>query len=469
MLNDRYGSSEMVELWSEPYKHRLWRAMWLCLAKTQHQFYNVDDGRSRTLRWVQLIWDNREDVLNLPIDITKLQEMERFTRHELEAARRLFSSDLSQYLSKNHDTDLRPYLHLEATSSDIQDNADYIRMEQSMSILKGHLERLLRRMASFVEEWADFPCLGYTHFQPAEPTTIGYRMASHLYELWRRYEVIPEIETKGVRGAVGTSASFLDFLNGHYGFHSDSKFQYVLFGYLSELVGSPLKPPISQIVTQTGARFSEYDAAEWCGKIAMALSRFALNIRLLSGFGEMSEEKQQGQVGSSAMPHKTNPIRSESIGGLSRVIHGNISAFWDMCADVGLERTLDDSSLRRLSLPAIFILTDEILIKANDVMSSLYIHKDVCTSNLHKNGHKAISSRVLNHLLRRSDMTRADLHLKVGEMVDASNSSRQLAQIVHEQFPNMRFPDYMFDEYQYIGLAKERARELSDAVCKRIT
>jgi adenylosuccinate lyase len=357
-LSFRYGSAEMRELFGEAHKYELWRRIWVALAAAQHEAGLVSEEELADLR-----------AHEYEIDVARIYEIEQTTKHDVVAAIREFAEKATVGGGK---------IHLGATSMDINDNADALRSKEALEMVRQRLERVLKALADKVEAYAEAPCLGYTHLQPAEPTTIGYRLAFYgadlLADLDQLDGVAGRLVGKGMKGAVGTRASYAAILEG-------SK---MTAEQLDARVMKELGLEGALITTQVVSRKQEYFMLSALAGIGSSLAKFAADLRLLQspGFGEWAEPFGKKQVGSSAMPFKKNPINAEKICSLARLLAAMPGVAMENASLSYLERTLDDSANRRLLLPEAFLLVDEILLTATKLVEGLVINQERVRRNL---------------------------------------------------------------------------------------
>ena len=267
-------------------------------------------------------------------------------------------------------------LHLGATSMDIEDNADALRLRQGLDIVLERLTRLLRLWAEQIERWADTPLIAFTHLQPAEPSTLGYRMALYAQDLLTDWTILKNernaIRGKGFKGAVGTAASFIELV----GAENFTAFE----ARLSEILDLPFFP----VTGQTYPRKQEYQVVSALAGLGASLSKFAFDLRFLQSppIGELAEPFGSRQVGSSAMPFKRNPINAEKINSLARVLAQFPRIAWDNAANSLLERTLDDSANRRSLLAEACLISDELLTVTIRLVSGLRVNLPAISHNL---------------------------------------------------------------------------------------
>jgi adenylosuccinate lyase len=349
-LSERYASKAMLELWSPRTRHGLWRELWLALATAEREL-GLDIPE-------KAIKEMREHLSD--IDFEAVAKYEKKFRHDVMAHIHAFG-------------DVAPaakgIIHLGATSAYVTDNADLIMMRRGLGLLRAKAVRVLRALARFAKQWRDEPTLGSTHLQPAQPTTVGKRatlwmqdLVLDLAELDHRVATLP---CRGVKGTTGTQASFLELFDG------DHKKVRELDRRVAAAIGFKESIPVSG---QTYSRKLDAHVLDVVSGIAASASKFSGDLRVLQAFGEIEEPFESGQVGSSAMAYKRNPMRCERIASLARfVLNLNANAN-ETHAVQFLERTLDDSANRRLSIPESFLATDAILVLMENVVSGLEVH-----------------------------------------------------------------------------------------------
>ena len=352
----RYGSEEMRQIFSEENKYRLWRKVWVELARAQHKEGLVAKEELADLE------KHQEDL-----DIERIWEIEKDVRHDVVAAIKEFAEKAKIGGGK---------IHLGATSMDISDNAETIRISEALEIVEEKVLKLLKIYGKKIEKYADLVCMGYTHLQPAEPTTLGYRLAFYAQELLLDLELLnfvkKNLKGKGMKGAVGTSASYVKLLD-------EKKAEEMEL----EILGS-LGIEAFEVTNQTAPRKIEVWLGNLLASIAQSLYKFAFDLRIMqsAGFGEWQEPFGKSQVGSSAMPFKKNPIKSEQICSLARLVISLSRTSWDNAAGMLLERTLDDSANRRVAIPEMFLAIDEMLTSTANIVDGLTINEKRITHNL---------------------------------------------------------------------------------------
>jgi adenylosuccinate lyase len=370
-LSWRYGSDAMRALWSEGTKRRLMRRVWLALAEAEHAAGLVTTAQLADLR-------RTVDA----IDIARATEIEAQTRHDVMAEIRTWAEQAPVG---------GPIIHLGATSADITDNVDALRVRDSLALIRTALCDVIGVLAGRVDETADLVTLGWTHLQPAAPTTVGYRLAGALQDfvadLAEIDVVAADLRAKGLKGAVGSSASYVALLGG------DRAAARALEADAMARLGLVPAP----VTTQVGPRKCDWRALNVLAGIAASASTLAYNIRLLQSppFGEWSEGFATGQVGSTAMPWKRNPINAENVNSLARFVAALPGVAWQNEAALLLERTLDDSANRRLVLPEGFLACDEILRRTRRVCTGLAVEPGAVRATLARFGPFAAMEAVL--------------------------------------------------------------------------
>ncbi len=382
----RYGSDQMRRIFSEEHKYRLWRRIWVALARVQHEA-----GLVTRVELNDLVKHRDE------IDINRILELEKEAKHDVVAAIREFAEKAKVGGGK---------IHLGATSMDVVDNADMLRTHEALAIVKKHVDDLLKLFANKIEAYANLPCMGYTHLQPAEPTTVGYRLAYYAQDLLLDRTFLQTIEPifikgKGLKGAVGTCASYCKALEGS-GLNA---------GQLEASVMKALGIDSFGITTQVYPRKADYIVLSVLSSIASSLAKFAEDLRILQspGIGEWSEPFGNKQVGSSAMPFKKNPVTSEKICSLARFISALPQVAWGNAALSHLERTLDDSANKRLIMAEAFIGLDEILINAQKIVSGLIINTERIAANLARYGPFAATEAIIIEAVKKG-ANRQEMH-----------------------------------------------------------
>jgi len=357
-LATRYASSEMARLWSDNHRYKLWRQAWLALAEAEAELgLPISSGQLAEMR------ANLE-----PIDFAKAAEYELKMRHDVFAHLHTYGDACPQ---------ARPILHLGATSAYITDNTDLILMRESLDLVAARLTMVIERLADRAMETRDLVCLGRTHLQPAQPTTIGKRICLWIHDLLLDLEEVVQrrrlLRGRGVKGTTGTQASFLELFEGD---HAKVR-------RLDEIVSHKLGFERSYDVTgQTYTRKVDSQVVSVLSGISESTHKAGNDLRLAAAWAEMEEPFEADQVGSSAMPYKRNPMRSERMCGLARFVMGLTATASQTAAVQWFERTLDDSAPRRLVLPQAFLATDAQLVIYANIAGGLVVLPGAIRRNL---------------------------------------------------------------------------------------
>jgi adenylosuccinate lyase len=405
-LSERYASSEMQRIFSPAHRYGVWRRLWLALAETEAELgLDIPEEGLRQMR----------EGLDR-IDLSRAAEFERRFRHDVMAHVHLFGEVAPAAAG---------IIHLGATSAFIGDNTDLILHREAMELLRARMIRSIGALASFARTHRALPTLGYTHFQPAQPTTVGKRATLWIQDLMLDLEELEfRLETlrfRGARGTTGTQASFLELFNG------DHARVEALDQKVAEKMGFQSTYGVGG---QTYPRKVDAALAGTLAGIGASVSRFGNDLRLLAHLREVEEPFEEEQIGSSAMPYKRNPMRAERMCALGRHV---ITLYQDpanTAATQWLERTLDDSANRRLSIPDAYLTLDGALVLYENVASDLRVHPAVVAKNLDlhlpfmatetllMHAVKAGGDRQLLHeKIRRHAMAAAD-RMKAGEDSD---------------------------------------------------
>lgn len=383
-LSWRYGSEEMRRIFSEKNKYLLWRRIWVALAEAQYKAGIVSQKELEDL-------EKHEG----DIDINRILEIEKETKHDVVAAIKEFAEKAKVGGGK---------IHLGATSMDIVDNADVIRLKDALEMIEVKVSKLLKLFCQKIEKYASYPCIGFTHLQPAEPTTVGYRLSFYAQDLLTDFDFLKFVKdnlyAKGMKGAVGTSASYKLLVKSNKAVEK-----------LEKQVMQSLGIKASLISSQVYSRKVDFLVLSLLQSIASSISKFAGDLRLLQSASifEWSEPFGKKQVGSSAMPFKKNPISSENICSLARFISKLPSIAIENASHSYLERTLDDSANRRLIIPEGFLALDQILETCHKILSGLVINKERIDYNLAQFGPFAATEVILMEVVKNG-ADRQEMH-----------------------------------------------------------
>ncbi|MHC4789660.1 MAG: adenylosuccinate lyase [Planctomycetota bacterium] len=349
----RWASRSMLENWSDVRKFCTWRRLWIALAEAQRELgLDISEEQISELR------AHADEV-----DFDAVAAIERQTRHDVMAHVRAYGEQCPRAAG---------IIHLGATSAFVGDNADLVLIRDALTLLAPPLATACRNLVAFARKHKDLPCLAYTHFQPAQLTTVGKRACLWLRDLMDPLGCIAassgEIPFRGAKGTTGTQASYLALFDGD---HEKVK-------QLDRLVAQKMGfSRVCPVTGQTYPRALDYRVLATLGLVAIACSRLAADIRLLAGLKEIEEPFGAKQVGSSAMAYKRNPMRSERMASLSRFVLNQVQNAAFTAADQWLERTLDDSAVRRLTLAESFLAADSIAHLAANITGGLVVNDQV--------------------------------------------------------------------------------------------
>ncbi len=441
----RYGSDELRVIWSEVHKRRIWRKIWVVLAEVQRDYGLVTDEQVEDLR-----------THAGEVDMDRALAIEAETHHDVMAEIMAFAEQCSIGGG---------IIHLGLTSMDVVDNADVLRVRESLTLMISRLEPLLEAFCSQIDAHADIPLMAFTHLQPAEPSTLGYRLAQYAQDLWIDWQNLRRqlagLRGKGFKGAVGTRASFRELL----GPQDLEAFE--------AAISAKLGLQFFQVTTQVYPRKQDYEIHSALAGVGATLYKFAFDVRLLQSptIGEVGEPFGKRQVGSSAMPFKRNPIQAEKIDSLARLLAQFPRIAWDNAAHTLLERTLDDSANRRTSLPEAFLITDELLTTAYKIVDGLRIDKHAVQRNLQVYGPFAATERVLMALVK-AGADRQEMHEKIRmhslaawESLQQGSDNPLLDRLLRDanllSYLSAEDLVRLMDASEHVGDAPERARNLA--------
>jgi len=348
-LATRYASAEMTRLWSDNHRYRLWRQAWLALAEAEAEL-------GLPISPTQLA-EMRAHLE--PIDFAKAAEYEKKMRHDVFAHLHTFGDACPT---------ARPILHLGATSAYVTDNTDLVMMRESLDLIASRLATVIERLAAKAMATRDIVCLGLTHLQPAQPTTIGKRICLWIHDLLIDLDEVLHrrrlLRARGVKGTTGTQASFLELFAGD---HAKVR---ALDSLVSRKLGFDASYDVSG---QTYTRKIDSQVVATLAGVSESTHKAGNDLRLSAASGELEEPFEQDQVGSSAMPYKRNPMRAERMCGLARFVMGLAATAGQTAAVQWFERTLDDSAPRRLVLPQAFLATDAQLVLYTNIAGGLVV------------------------------------------------------------------------------------------------
>ncbi len=357
-LISRYASSEMCQLWGAQRKFSTWRRLWLALAEAEQQL-----GLPISTEQLNEMRSHLDDI-----DFSAAKSYERRLRHDVMAHVHTFGDCCPT---------ARPIIHLGATSCFVTDNADLILIRAGLEQIQRRLAAVILALADFAAQYKDLPCLGFTHLQPAQPTTVGKRACLWAYDLVLDVAEVDHrlaaLRARSTKGTTGTQASFLNLFDG-----DREKVR-----QLEQLVAERMGFSAAYAVTgQTYPRKVDAQIIDALAGIAQSAHKAATDLRILASRKEIEEPFEQEQIGSSAMAYKRNPMRAERICSLARFAMSLPANTAQTAATQWLERTLDDSANRRLVLPQAFLAVDALLILYQNVASGLVVYPQVVASHL---------------------------------------------------------------------------------------
>ena len=357
-LTERYASREMSYLFSPNFKFRTWRRLWIALAEAEQELgLPITDAQIADLK------ANAETI-----NFADAEKREREVRHDVMAHVHAYGLQA---------TSAKGIIHLGATSAFVTDNTEILQMAEGLRILRGRIVNLMAKLRDFAWQWRATPALAFTHFQPAQLTTVGKRATLWLHDLLLDYRELEfrqeQLALLGVKGATGTQASFLNLFGG------DEAKVHRLEQLVAQKVGMSRSYPVSG---QTYSRKVDAQVVSALSGFAQSASKFGYDMRLLQHLREIEEPFEEEQIGSSAMPYKRNPMRAERIDALARHLIVNALNPALTAATQWFERTLDDSANRRIAIPEAFLCADAIALIYDNVVGGLVVHEDVIAANV---------------------------------------------------------------------------------------
>ncbi len=440
-LVTRYASPEMTTLWSPQKRYSTWRRIWVALAEAQREL-----GLPITLKQIRAMKRAINDI-----DFNAVARYEKQSRHDVMAHIHAFG-------------DAAPgahgIIHLGAASMDVVDNADLMLMRSALDLLLGRLGAAIRPLAKFCEKHADLPTLGFTHLQPAQLTTVGKRACLWLQDLARDLECFETLRNglkcRGLRGATGTQASFLALLG------SAAKVRRLEHSFAKKLGFEDSYP----ICGQTYSRKVDVEMLSGLASFAAGVQKICNDIRLLAMLKEIEEPFEKKQVGSSSMPYKRNPMRCERATGLARYLVSLATSPPMTLGAQMLERTLDDSSNKRLVIPEAFLTADALAILLHSIFDGLVVYPATIAAHLKAELPFIASEDILMEAVKRGG-DRQELHecirqhaQKAGEQVKKYGQPNDLIDRLRADpaFAGIEWTRVL-DPRRYVGLAPQQTRE----------
>ena len=437
----RYASDDMLKILSPDIKFTTWRKLWIALAESEKELgINITDEQIKELK-------SNCDNINYEV----AREYERKMRHDVMSHVHAYGDQCPN---------AKGIIHLGATSAFVGDNTDIIVFREALELVKKKLINLIDKLSSFSMEYKDLPTLGFTHFQPAQLTTVGKRATLWLMDLLLDLEdveyTLSKLRFRGVKGTTGTQASYLELFNGD---HDKVK-------ELDKLVAEKLNfTKVFPVTGQTYSRKLDFNIVSVLSGIAQSLHKMTNDIRLLQHLKEVEEPFGKNQIGSSAMAYKRNPMRSERIASLARYVISSAQNPANTHATQWFERTLDDSANRRLSIPESFLCIDSILDIATNIASNMVVYPKVIEKHINAELPFMATENILMEAVKRGG-DRQELHEKIrvlsmeaGKVVKEEGKANDLLQrIVLDEAFGLSEEDIekITDSKIYIGRAPEQ-------------
>ena len=452
-LSERYASREMQYIFSPEKKFRTWRKLWIALAETEKEL-----GLPITQEQIDELKAHKDDI---NFDVAK--EREKLVRHDVMS--HVYAYGLQCPNAKG-------IIHLGATSCYVGDNTDIILMTEALKLVRKKLVNVMAELASFAEKYKDQPTLAFTHFQPAQPTTVGKRATLWLMELKLDLDdldyVISSMKMLGSKGTTGTQASFLELFDGD---HEKCRKADQM---IAEKMGFTGCFPVSG---QTYSRKVDSRVLSILAGIAQSAHKFSNDIRLLQHLKEVEEPFEKNQIGSSAMAYKRNPMRSERIASLANYVMADMMNPMLVASTQWFERTLDDSANKRLSIPEGFLAVDGILDLYLNVVDGLVVYPKViekrlmselpfmATENIMMDAVKAGGDRQELHERIR------ELSMEAGRNVKAEGRDNNLLELIAaDPSFNLTLEELKktMDPKKYVGRAPQQVEEFLDEVIRPV-
>jgi len=444
-LNSRYASREMQYLFSPDFKFRTWRRLWIALAEAELEL-GLDAVSQAQIDEMKA---HAEDI-----NYEVAQEREKLVRHDVMAHVYAFGEQCPL---------ARPIIHLGATSCYVGDNTDLIILAEGLLLLHKKLVNVVAALAKFAEQYKDLPCLAFTHFQPAQPTTLGKRAALWIQELLLDEEALShqgrQLRLLGSKGTTGTQASFLELFEGD---HEKVK---ALDGIVARKMGFEGCYPVSG---QTYSRKVDSQVLNVLSGIAQSAMKFSNDLRLLQHLKEVEEPFERNQIGSSAMAYKRNPMRSERIASLARYVIADALNPAMTAGAQWFERTLDDSANKRIAVAEAFLAADAILELYLNVAGGLVVYPKIIAARLGAELPFMATENILMGAVKRGG-DRQELHERIrvhsqaaaGRVKLEGGENDLLARVAEDPAFGLSLPELtaMLDPAAFVGRAPEQTEE----------
>ncbi|RKD34506.1 adenylosuccinate lyase [Thermohalobacter berrensis] len=431
-LITRYSSKEMAKIFSPDSKFKTWRELWIALAESQKELgLNISEEQIEELK-------KYKDDINY--DVAK--EKERELRHDVMA--HVYAYGVQCPKAKG-------IIHLGATSAYVRDNTDIILMRKGLKLIRKKMLNLIKKIADFALKYKDLPTLGFTHFQPAQVTTVGKRASLWLHDIYLDYneleKFIDGLKMRGVKGTTGTQASFLKLFDND---HEKVK-------KLDKMVSEKMEFEETYPVTgQTYSRKIDYQVLSILSGIAQSMHKITNDIRLLQHLKEVEEPFGKKQIGSSAMAYKRNPMRSERIASLAKYVISNTTNTAITTSTQWFERTLDDSANKRISIPQSFLALDAILEIGINIFDGMVVYEKVIREHLENELPFMATENILMEAVKKGG-DRQELHEVIRQL------SMEASREIKEEGKRNNLLDKIIESEKF-NLTKEEILEIVDPV-----
>jgi len=453
-LVSRYASKEMVYNFSDMKKFSTWRKLWLYLAKCEKKLgVEISDEQ---------IAEMEQNITN--IDFTVAAEEEKRLRHDVMAHIHTFAKCSPK---------AAPIIHLGATSAYVGDNADLICMRDALDMLLLKLARTISRLNNFCLTYKELACLGYTHLQPAQLTTVGKRGALWLQDLCFDFENFERVRNglkfRGVKGTTGTQASFLDLFDGD---HAKVKQLDSMVTEMADFKASYM------LCGQTYTRKSDVDIISVLSSFGSSAHKICTDIRLLASFKELEEPFESSQIGSSAMPYKRNPMRSERCCSLARHLITLVENALQTHSVQWMERSLDDSANRRITIPEAFLTADTVLNVLQNIFEGMVVYPKVIATRIEQELPFMATENILMEMVKHGGANRQECHEKIRVLSQLAGNRVKLDGKQNDLIERIRGDEYfkpiwpklesILNADNFVGRAPQQVQEFSDEVVKPI-
>lgn len=425
-LITRYASKEMASIFSDNFKYRTWRKLWLALAKVQKELGICISGEQ--------ICDLEKNIDNIDYEFVK--QVEEKKKHDVIAHIDAYAKTAP--LASG-------IIHYGATSAFVTDNTDLIQIRDAGRLIYEKLLMLIKQLKDKAIKYKDLPILGFTHFQVAQPTTVGKRFCLWLYDLYEDAcdleKALKDLKFRGAKGTIGSMASYFEI------FSRDLKKCLELDERIAKEFGFRGSFPVTG---QVYPRKTDYKISSILSQIAQSMIKMSTDIRLLQHRGEVSEPFSPDQIGSSAMPYKQNPMRSERITGLARYLISKPVDFANVSSSQWLERSLDDSAIRRIIIPEAFLTADAIISLGTGIIKGIKVNEKVIYKNLTSYMPLLISEKLIARMVA-DNVPRQKAHHRIRDITIPLIEEGKIDQV----------PERLFND-ELTGRYRDYIRQVSD-------